>query len=456
MTQLDTPSLARKIARFSTRFDPSALTAEECRQVGRALIDTAGVALAGKSEPAAQKILSYAVSRSRDGGGSTCWGTHYQLSAEDAALYNGVAGHVLDYDDVSSPMRGHPSIVLLPALVALAQSRDLQGIRLASAYAVGFEVMIRLGRAMVHEHYAKGWHATTTLGAIGGAVACSHLIGLSEEQTVSAIGLAVAQASGTRANFGTMAKSFQTGHCSVTALRAACLAECDLDASEAALDGDQGFGRLYGNGEDLASSMEGLGRQTLELTQSGIEIKKYPMCYAAHRAIDGMLDLRQEHNIDVQSIVEIHVCANKRSMIPLIHHQPRTGLQGKFSMQYAMAAAALDGFVGLWSFTDEAVARSSAQSLMQKVSCAEAPGAEMPRWNTVDIILTSGVAVHKRITTLRGASASPLTDQALGTKWRDCVQYASPEQDCEPFFEQALAIQNHSVRELIRALPASD
>lgn len=455
MVEHETQSLARKIAHFSAHFDPASLTPQACRQVGRALIDTAGVAIAGKSEPAASKILNYALSRSREDGLSTCWGTRYHLSAEEAALYNGVSGHVLDFDDVSSPMRGHPSIVLLPALVALAQVHDLQGRRLASAYAVGFEVMIRLARAMVHDHYAKGWHATTTLGAIGGAVACSHLIGLSQEQTINAIGLAVAQACGTRANFGSMAKSFQTGHCSVVAVRSASLAQCGLDASEFALDGDQGFARLYGNGEDLTGSLDGLGSQVLELTRSGIEIKKYPMCYAAHRAIDGMLDLREEHDIEVGSIVEIHVCANKRSMIPLVHHQPRTGLQGKFSMQYAMAAAALDGYVGLASFTDEAVTRSSVQSLMQRVSCAEAPGAQMPRWNTVSVVLASGVTLHKHITTLRGASTSPLSDQALNAKWRDCMHYALPGQDGARFFGQALAIQDHSVRDLMRTLPVS-
>jgi 2-methylcitrate dehydratase PrpD len=445
-----------RIAGFACGFNPERLGAAHLHQVGRALIDTVGVALAGRAEPAAQTIWRYASARKESfiGIAAGAWGRGVALPVEEAALYNGVAGHVLDFDDVTSPLRGHPSIALLPPLLALAEDRNLDGRRLASAYVVGFEVMVRLARAMVHDHYAKGWHATTTLGGIGSAVACCHLLGLSEAQTVNAIGLAVAQASGSRINFGTMAKSFQAGHCGASAARAAILAELGVDAAADALDGPQGFNRLYGNGEALAAAVRDLGEPELELDRSGIEIKKYPMCYAAHRSIDGMLDLRAGHGLHADAIRAIHVRANRRAMVPLIHDRPQTGLEGKFSMQYAMAAALLDGHVRLSSFTDAAVRRPMAQSLMEKVTCAEDEGPEMPRWNTLDIELASGARLHKEIRQLRGSSACPLSDEELNEKWRDCLRFAGMDGKGDGFFESALALHRTSVRDLMRQLPA--
>jgi 2-methylcitrate dehydratase PrpD len=449
------PSLtaSARIGQFSCGFNPERLSAANLHQVGRTLIDTIGCALAGRAEPTSRTIWRYVSNRARPVDAATAWGLAAVLPVEEAALYNGVAGHVLDYDDVTSPLRGHPSIALLPPLVALAEDRNLSGKQLASAYVVGFEVMVRLARAMVLDHYAKGWHSTTTLGEIGSTVACCHLLGLSETQTVNAIGLAVAQASGSRVNFGTMAKSFQAGHCGASASRAALLAELDMDAASDALDGSQGFTHLYGNGEVLAQALEDLGQSVLELERSGIEVKKYPMCYAAHRAIDGVLDLRAEHGLEAGSIRSIRVTANRRAMAPLIHDRPHTGLEGKFSMQYAMAAALVDGHVRLSSFTDEAVQRPAAQSLMGKVTCVEDDGAETPRWNTLDLTLTSGAVLHKEVRQLRGSSACPLSDEELYEKWRDCLSFGGATAVGDAFFGSALALDRTSVRNLMRTLP---
>jgi 2-methylcitrate dehydratase PrpD len=443
-----------RIARFSCGFTPDRLGAAHLRQVGRALIDTVGVALAGHAEPVTQVAWRYVSGR---GGATaaTAWGRPVALPIEEAVLYNGVAGHVLDFDDVNSPLRGHPSIALLPPLVALAQKHDLDGRRLAAAYAVGFEIMVRLARAMVRDHYAKGWHATTTLGGIGAAVACCNLLGLSEVGTVNAIGLAVAQASGTRGNFGTMAKSFQAGHCGAYAARSAILASLGMDAAADALDGPHGFSRLYGNGEDLSQNLEDLGEPGPELERSGIEVKKYPMCYAAHRSIDGMLDLRAEHGLNADDVGAIHVRANRRAMVPLIHDRPQTGLEAKFSMQYAMAASLLDGHVRFSSFTDEAVQRPAAQTLMRKVTCAEDDGPETPRWNTLDVTLRSGAVLRKEIRQLRGSSACPLSDEELREKWCDCLRYSKTPDDGDAFFESALALGQGSVRDLMRRLPVA-
>ncbi|MDQ6213471.1 MmgE/PrpD family protein [Achromobacter insolitus] len=444
---------ALAIARYAVGRPAAGTFAFLSREVGRALIDTVGVGIAGRHEPVSTIALQYGAAC---GGApqAQAWGWRDRLSPEAAAFCNGVAGHVLDYDDVSSPLRGHPSIALLPPLVALAQARDLAGGQLVDAYVVGFEIIVKLARAMVHEHYAKGWHATATLGTVAAAVACARLLDLTEMQTVHAIGIAVGQAAGTRANFGTMAKSFQAGHCAASGLRAALLAELGMDAAADALDGPQGFMRLYGQDESLAPALAGLGVDPPELASSGIEIKKYPLCYATHRSLDGILDLRREHGLTAQDVESVHIESNHRGMVPLIHDSPATGLEAKFSMPYAISAALLDGRINFTSFTDEAVQRPAIRELMPRITRQEDGQPTAARWNRLRVRLRSGQTLEKEIRQLRGSKDLPLSDEALREKWRDCLQHGGVcATDGEAFFDQALHLERLPVRTLMELLP---
>ena len=443
---------ARQIAQFARQFDPEQMTSQLVHQVGRTIIDTVGVGVAGRHEHASKIMLQYVKSL----GGRDCvsaWGIGQTLSLEGGVLYNGVAAHVLDFDDVNSPLRGHPSIALLPPLLALGQANNLKLSSVAAAYVVGFEVMVRLARAMVQDHYAKGWHATTTLGTIGSAIACSHLLNLEEDQIINSIGLAVAQASGTRGNFGTMAKSFQTGRCGAAGMASSMLAQLGMDASVDAIDGEQGFTRLYGKHESLQDVLSGLGLEPFELLSSGIEIKKYPMCYAAHRSLDGIFSLIDEHDLRAGDIRSIHITSNNRALVPLIYDRPLTGLEAKFSMEFAMAAAVIDARIGLASFTDELVMRDSIQSFIPKVTKVEDDGSQTPRWNTLTVELVNGEVLQKTVTTLRGSMQDPLSDQELKAKWDDCLSYGGISESGDEFFEIALGKEDRTVMELMHALP---
>ncbi|AWB32710.1 MmgE/PrpD family protein [Orrella marina] len=443
---------SRLIAKFASQLDQRHLTDDLSHQVGRAIIDTVGVGVAGRHEPASLIGMKYARSLPSQEV-ARAWGERHRLSLHACVLYNGIAAHVLDFDDVNSPLRGHPSIALLPPLLALGEANDLTVSRVAAAYVVGFEVMVRIARAMVQDHYAKGWHATTTLGTIGAAIACSNLLGLTEDQTVNCIGLAVAQAAGTRGNFGTMAKSFQTGQCGVAGMTAALLAQFGMTASDEALDGEQGFTRLYGEYERLDECLAGLESSPHELLNSGIEIKKYPMCYAAHRSLDGILSLVREHRFEAQQVRAIHVTSNYRALVPLIHSRPTTGLEAKFSMEYAMAAAVVDRRMSLASFTDEAVMRPEIQSFLSKVTKAECAGPQTPRWNELTVELVNGQSIRKKITTLHGSMQHPLSDQELKIKWDDCMSFGGFADQGDAFFETALTHSDRTVRELMVLLP---
>ena len=449
---------AQAIGAYSAGFDAAGLGEDMLERVGRAVVDTCAVGLAGRRELASELAMGYARSAAAGNAVSSagCWGRTERLPLELAALYNGVAAHVLDYDDVTSPLRGHPSVAMLPALIALGETLGASGRELASAYVVGFDVICRLARAMGLRHYARGWHSTATIGGLGCAVGCARLLGLDAVRTTNALGLAVAQAAGSRANFGTHAKSFQAGHANALGLRAALLAREGFDAAADILEAEFGYVALYGHGESLAREMTGLGQAPLELEREGIEVKKYPMCYATHRTLDGVLDLRAEWGLDLAQVRSVHVTTSANALTPLIHQRPRTGLEGKFSMQYAVAAALVDGRVGLDSFTDAAVLRPQVQRFFPAVTTSDAPGELLPRWAELDITLHDGRRLRRRIDSLRGSAQQPLSALELRAKLRDCVTFGGAAIDAAAFFDRAMHLGTTSVRELAASLCPSN
>lgn len=441
---------AEQIAAFVSSFGAERLTPALVQTCGRALLDTYAVAIAGKDEPASRLALRYA---RRSGAAMPPWQAGYWatgelLPLELAALCNGVAGHVLDYDDVSAPLRGHPSIALLPALVGLAEAMDASGAEFVCAYVAGFEVICKLSKAMALRHYARGWHSTASIGTLAAAAACARLLRLDARRTCHAIGLGVAQAAGTRAHFGTHAKSFQAGQSNAAGLRAALLASEGFDAATGALDAAFGYMDLYANGESLAPELATLGQAPLELLGSGIEVKKYPLCYATHRAIDGLLDLRQAHALRLADVAAVRIRASAGALTPLIHARPQTGLEARFSMQYAVAAALLDGQVGLASFTDEAVRRPQAQAFFAQVQTDDsADGPAFPRWTEIDIALRGGRRLQRRVDLLRGSAQAPLSLDELHLKVRDCLAWGRVDADVDGLVAGALALDRMPMRQ---------
>ncbi len=418
-------SASRAIGRFVQEFEGSELGADALHAARRAFLDTFGGAIAGSREPASLLIERYCRSVSPDNGTATVWSRGGKLSTEAAALVNGAMAHVLDYDDVLSPMRGHPSVVMFPALVALAEAEEKRWADVFVAFAVGLEVLARLGRAVAVDHVAKGWHSTNTLGVFGAVAACCKLLGLTSDQTVSALGLALAQAAGTRTNFGSMAKCFQAGQAAFSAVRATRLAQMGFTAGADPLgDPHGGFSSLYCSGESLVEALEGLGVQPLEIVTGGVDVKKYPNCYATHRAIDGVLDVRDKFGLTLCEVDRIEVRASRNAFVPLVHDRPVTALEGKFSLQYALAAALQDGRVGLSTFTDSMVLREEIQAALPKIVVVGYADPPLPRWVEFNVVLRSGRVISHRVEALRGSAAAPLTDAELIAKFVDCCDYS--------------------------------
>lgn len=441
-----------RIAVFGERIAQAPLTPTQRHPAYRALLDTLAVAIAGRNEPAVYLAQDYA--RTLGSGNATVWTTGETLHPEAAAWVNGVAAHVLDYDDVMTMMRGHISVAMIPALVALAQATGAHGVRLATAYIAGFELMAKMSRVMALPHYSKGWHSTSALGVLGAALACSVLLGLNAQQTAHALGLAVAQAGGTRANFGTMAKSFQAGQCNAAAVRAALLAQAGFTSAQGALDGKFGYLTLYAANEALAPALATLGEAPIEVERTGIDIKKYPCCYAIHRALDALFALRARHGFGADEVERMAVTNSAGGLDALQSRLPTNGLEAKFSMQYNMAAALLDGAIRLASFEDAQVARAPIAALMAHVGVHEAGGAILPRWSHVKVHLRNGTVLENRVSVARGDAGDPLSDAELIDKSTDCFAFGQFKGDSRGFGERVLGMDKAWVNDVIHSLHA--
>jgi len=311
--------------------EPARETARQC------LLDYLGCALAGAGDPLVEIMVSEIAAREGSGEASLI-GRSERCACTTAALINGSAAHALDFDDTHTTMVGHPSVPLLPAVLALAEIEHAGGHRVIEAFVAGFELECRLGALLGGTQYALGFHATGTLGTIGAAAAAARLLELDETQWLDAIGLAATQAAGLKASFGTMAKPLHAGRAAATGLQSALLARRGFTAQRSIIEVAQGFAAAHGSpgvSPDLLDALEGrfLVRETL--------FKYHAACYLTHAAIEAAAELRRTHALDATSIraVEVHV-----SPIPLgvcNIQQPATGLEGKFSLRATVALALL-------------------------------------------------------------------------------------------------------------------
>lgn len=345
-------------------------------RAGLALVDFLGVAVSGSTEPVARKIIDFTRANGAAGTASVI-GAGISAGPAEAALANGTIGHALDFDDSNFVLGGHPTVALLPALLALGQARQRSGLDVLHAYVTGFEVMIRIARTVNFEHYERGWHPTATLGIFGAAAASARLLGLNAAQAADALGLAASMASGVKANFGTMAKPLQVGHAAQKGLLCALWAQAGINSSRAAFDGRQGFFMVYnGAGAYRPEALKGEGGEP-EIMTSGLQFKRYACCGSTHVGIDAARALRERHPFDPAQIAAVRLALNPRRIPHVDKPHAADALEAKFSLQFTAAASLLDGGVGLGHFSEQAVARPDIRALMAKIEVVPIGSGEM-------------------------------------------------------------------------------
>ncbi|HVH77606.1 MAG TPA: MmgE/PrpD family protein [Stellaceae bacterium] len=351
--------LTRVLAAQSAGLADESVSGAARELVRQCVLDYLGVAIAGAGDPLVRIILD----ETAEAGGAaeaSIIGHAGRLPALAAALVNGAAGHALDYDDVNMAMPGHPSVAILPALLALAEARHAGGREVATAFVAGYETACRIGLAVRPGHYDIGFHSTGTLGAFGAAAACARLLGLSAERTAAALGVAGTQAAGLKSQFGTMCKPFHAGKASQNGLFSARLAARGFSSRPDILECAQGFAATHG--PDFAPEA------ALAAPDKGFHLfanlfKYHAACYLTHAPIECARRLRDEHGLAPERVgritLEIDGSLDKVCNIAA----PQDGLEAKFSLRHtvAMALSGIDtaglGNYGAESARDPALGR---------------------------------------------------------------------------------------------------
>ena len=427
--------VTKKFAEYVTTsgledFPPEAVAAAKA-----AIIDCLGCMLAGSKETLADVLCDYVVGL---GGtpSATVVGRGFKTSTPEAALINGAMSHALDYDDVTFITKTHPSAVLIPAALPLAEEVGATGGEMLLAYLLGFEVACAVGDAISPAYYDDlGWHPTGPLGTLGAAAAASRLLGLDAGQTAMAISLAASQAAGLRQNFGTMTKPYHAGAACRSGITAAKLVRAGFTARADALEGRFGFMRAFsgGSGYDPEKAAASIGNRCY-MVESGIEIKKYPCCGSAHLALDATARLLAQETFTADQVDRIDVLVDFDPPRSLIHSRPTGGLEGKFSMQYCLAAEILDGQIGLASFTDEQVARPEVQRLIPRIEMRRHPGYEgqlswTEAYNQVEVHTKDGRVLTERAERATTGALRGVIMEDVRVKFLDCASVALTEQD---------------------------
>jgi 2-methylcitrate dehydratase PrpD len=421
-----------QIAQFVVQTSYASIPGEAVAVAKNAILDGLGVMVAGSTEPAAKIIAEHI----KGLGGAPQAGViaqGFRTSVVPAALANGTIAHALDYDDVLTPMTGHPTVVVLPVVLALGEMNHGSGRNVLEAYIVGVEVAARIGSGIGRRHYAVGWHSTATLGTLGAAAAAAKMLGLSVTETRIALGIAASEAGGLRQNFGTMTKPFHAGNAAKNGIVAAMLAQRGFTADENILESPLGFGPvLGGEGQyNLARMTEGLGNP-FAIVKPGLEMKPYPCCRFTHRCIDAMLHIVEEYHPVVEEVTEVECQTSPSLPQILIHHRPRAPLEGKFSMEYCLARALLDREMRIRQFTEEKILDPRVQELLQRVRYVHPEGAETERRSeVVTVRLKNGQQYSREVLVAKGAPENPMTMTELTAKYRDCVSPVFPSRVVE-------------------------
>lgn len=436
-------TLAMQIAERIHALRYEDITPEAQAWTASAFVDTVACTLAGIQEEGPQ-ILMRIPGVADAAGPALIHGTRRRTSVLDAALVNGTASHALDYDDVAGSMGGHPSVMLIPALIPLAEMLGSSGRDLVVAYVAGFETECRIGRGVHHHHYEKGWHPTATLGIFGTVAGAARLMHMPVEKTAVALGMAASFAAGLKANFGTMTKPLHVGHGIRDGVFAALMAKEGYSANPGAFEHKQGFLDVF-NGPGTYDTARILNDWYSPIECGGAGdpgLKPYPCCGSTHPSISRAIELATRHDLKVEQIAHVSVLPHARRLPHTNNPNPATPLAAKFSMQYCVARALTDRSVKLSDFEANAPYDPTVRALMQRLEARPHPDMAED-WGTEVIVDTvDGRRFASRLDDYpsRGPAGNPMTHAELWTKFVDCAQRSLPREALPALFDTLMGI----------------
>ena len=414
LTAASTPDVTRQLARFFAEAHYADLPADAVAAARRGVLDWLGCALAGSRHPTLDILLS--VARELNGQShATVLGRQCRIGLLEAALVNGQAGHVLDFDDTH--MAGvvlHASSPVLAALFALAESpasAPVSGADFMLAYAIGFEAGVRIGQASPG-HHKGGWHLTGTLGTLAASAAAAKLIGLDEQQMIYALGIGGSQAAGMQQNRGTMCKSFHAGRAASSGVLSARLAQKNFNSSEEIVEGKRGFCRTFSDVAAPELALQELGTRW-EIVRNGL--KPYACGVVLHPAIDALVAIRSSAGFSTAAIEEVSLRVHPLVLAITGQPRPESGLQSKFSIYHSAAVALLDGAAGVAQYSDVRARAADVLELRQKVVVSADESLRTDEAHAR--VVAGGRVVAQHVPHATGTVAKPMPDAAVQAKF---------------------------------------
>ncbi len=437
--------LLRVFAANLLAFDGAQVSPSAARTAKAGIADTVGVTLAGLAEPCTQILLSTPGVGDAPGD-SLIFATDKRTSILDAALINGTASHALDFDDFSAVLGGHQSVPLVAPLFAMAEDRALSGAAVLAAYQIGHEAEHRFAQAVHPHHYDKGWHPTSTVGIFGTVAALARLIDLDADRTTLALAIAASMASGLKANFGTMTKPLHVGHSARAGVMAVLLAGRGFDANPGALEHHQGFLNVFnGVGTFDVAPLTDAWSGPLAIEAPSIGIKQFACCGSTHHAIQAAIDLVHQEGVRAQNVDHVRVRVHPQRFRHTNTPAPQSVLEAKFSVQYAVARALVDGAVTLKDFEGEAFRAPEVTSLLTRIQAETFADGEAGPWDAeVSVTCQDGTTHRRRIDNMLGRSGdNAMSDQELYAKFADCWARGLPQNPAaEDAFNQLMALES--------------
>jgi len=409
-------SVTKELADFvvETSFDD--LPEEVAEHAKTCILDWIGVALAGSLEPPS-RIMASIIKEMGGREEAAVIGMGFRTSCPNAALANGVIGHSAELDDIHEEAIIHPAAPVMPAALATAEAEDGSGKDLITAVTLGYEVEIRIGRAVNPSHYMF-WHPTGTCGTFGAAAATGKLLGLDEKGMAHAFGIAGTGAAGLVEVFGTMSKPFNAGRAAMGGVMAALLAQRGFTSSTRILEAERGYLRATAGAFDIERMTQGLGS---DFEAKKNIFKRHASCGHTHGAIDAVLDIVGRHGIKADDISKILVGTYPIAVSTAgERYEPGTADDAKFSLPYCVAAALIYGKVGLEEFSAEKLALPKILDLSKRVEVFVDPEFVNARLGPAKVRIStkSGDEHQSRVEKPKGYPENPLTKTELETKFK--------------------------------------
>jgi 2-methylcitrate dehydratase PrpD len=430
-----TSGLTAYVGRFVTTTTYEQIPQEVVELGKKSILDGLGLALAGSRAETGFISRKYVQQLGVCNGKATIIGSTQKTSPRFAALVNGISIHADDFDDTQLAgandrvygLLMHPTVPVLPTIFALAEQHAVSGKEWMLAYHVGAEVECKIAEAIAPRHYQDGFHTTGTCGPFGSAAACAKLLKFDVQKTLNTFGLAASQSAGLRENFGTMTKPFQAGHAAESGLISAELAALGWTAAEQILEADRGFFHASGGSYDPSAIMDRLGKPWT-FASPGVSLKPYPSGSLTHPAMTELARLIDVHKIQATQVDKVDVGANHNMTTTLLHHQPKTGLEAKFSMEFCLSILLLDRKAGLGQFSDKVVQRRDVQEMIRRINFYVDPEAESAGYDKMTSILkihlTDGSVITGRADFGKGSPANPMSFDEAAAKFRGCAEFA--------------------------------